>query len=784
MNKPRIGYASAIVAVLWQLASGCGSNKAQLDALYGKASPYNRVSTAEASVDFTQVQSIVTRRCVVCHGCYDSPCQLKFTAFEGIERGASKDYVYDTARLRAASPTRLFEDAHSVSEWRGKGFFPALNERDQHATANLKASVLYRMLDLKREGPLPETQRLEGFDFSIDRKQTCPTIEEFPKYAKNFPLGGMPYGMPALTPREFQVIEAWIAQGAVRGPEPALPDTDAAHIAKWEQLLNGDSLKAQLIGRYLYEHLYLFHLYFDEEPEGRFFSLVRSKTPPGAPVERIATRRPYNDPQVSRVYYRILPVKETILVKTHIPYAMNDARAQRWNELFFEAHFSVESLPSYENDEASNPFVTFRDLPTGSRYNFLLDDALQIVMAYIKGTVCRGHVALNVIDDHFWIFFMNPELFQSESKAKFLNSQAERLDLPASKGSNAAVLWNWVTFSRKQKAYLKAKSEYAEEYFAGEGTVDLPIVWNGNGQNRNAVLSVFRGRDNATVVQGMVGDAPKTAWLLGYGTLERIYYLLVAGYDVFGSVGHQLNTRIYMDFLRMEGEAQFLALLPKAHRKKELDFWYRGAKKTTKDYVLGEIFSFDAPSKIAYQTDDPKRELFGLLRAHLGDALSQRYELKHGHKNPDVFRALRRVAWLRGGGVSVLPEMSLLSIVGDNGETRHFSMLVNRGYRNVTVLMGDASQRLPNEDTLTIVPGVLGSYPNAFFRIEERNINAFANDVVALKSEDDYAKLLNRYGVRRTSPTFWQHSDDLHRDFQASDPLDFGILDYNRVENR
>jgi hypothetical protein len=61
--------------------------------------------------------------------------------------------------------------------------------------------------------------------------------------------------------------------------------------------------------------------------------------------------------------------------------------------------------------------------------------------------------------------------------------------------------------------------------------------------------------------------------------LERIYYLLVAGFDVYGSLGHQLNTRLYMDFLRMEGESNFLSLLPVASRKPIVDFWYRGAKR-------------------------------------------------------------------------------------------------------------------------------------------------------------------------------------------------------------
>ena len=63
-------------------------------------------------------------------------------------------------------------------------------------------------------------------------------------------------------------------------------------------------------------------------------------------------------------------------------------------------------------------------------------------------------------------------------------------------------------------------------------------------------------------MDGLHGDFPETAWIIDYPLFERIHYLLVAGFDVYGNAGHQLNTRIVMDFLRMEGENNFLAFLP------------------------------------------------------------------------------------------------------------------------------------------------------------------------------------------------------------------------------
>ncbi|MBM4124875.1 MAG: hypothetical protein FJ246_07995 [Nitrospira sp.] len=37
---------------------------------------------------------------------------------------------------------------------------------------------------------------------------------------------------------------------------------------------------------------------------------------------------------------------------------------------------------------------------------------------------------------------------------------------------------------------------------------------------------------------------------------------------------------------------------------------------------------------------------------------------------------------------------------------------------------------------------------------------------------------------RRTSPDFWQHSDQLHQAYRAREPIESGLFDDNRLENR
>ena len=301
------------------------------------------------------------------------------------------------------------------------------------------------------------------------------------------------------------------------------------------------------MSRYIYEHLFLAHLYFAEPTDGEpppFFELVRSKTPQGEPIAIVATRRPFDDPGVPRVYYRLRPVLGAILDKTHMPYRIDEARMQRWRELFLAPDYVVTKLPAYDAETASNPFVVFHELPIHTRYAFMLDEAEFTFMGFIKGPVCRGQVALNVVDDHFWVFFLDPDLPEQRGMSEVLSQQASNLDLPAEEGSNVVrVLKYWRAFRKREQSFLEVKARFVQRHLVERRRIDERIIWDGAGSNANAALTVFRHFDSATVAKGLLGGSPKTAWVISYPLLERIHYLLVAGYDAYGNLGHQLLSR-------------------------------------------------------------------------------------------------------------------------------------------------------------------------------------------------------------------------------------------------
>lgn len=765
------------LALLWLLLFGCAEPKPVTrvpDSRSGYEPPNAPHATAAQEDQLWQAANqVFERRCVVCHGCYDAPCQLKLESFDGVERGASPALVYDGSRLIEADPTRLFIDARSPAEWRAKGFHSVLPDR---VTPQPQRSVMMRMLQLKKDHPLTEMVDLDKeLTFALDREQTCTDAEHFDDYAKQHPLWGMPYGLPRLEPDAHAALSSWLEAGAPAGKPAELSPALQAAIAEWEEFLNGSSLKQKLVSRYIFEHLFIGSLYFKDHDAHTFFRMVRSRSPSGYAVDEIPTRRPFEDPGSAPVYYRFVQRLGTPLAKTHMPYALDAARMARYRELFLTPEYNVDTLPSYDLEVASNPFRSFGALPLVARYKFLLDEAEFTMMGFIKGPVCRGQVALNVIQERFWVVFLAPEERVMLAEADLLRNAKHELELPADAGSDALPT-RWFGFSEQHERYVKRKAELLEDSTRRGRGVNVDLIWDGDADNSNAALTVFRHFDSATVVRGLVGGAPKTAWVVDYSQLERIHYLLVAGFDVFGNLGHQIMTRLYMDFLRMEGESNLLALLPNARRTALADAWYQRVSPEVRETVRTELTSFRGEPKQRYRTKTPENELYDALQTRLKKVTSQRYTLG----TDAVSGALKALDGLHGKSASALPELSFLQVDDPDGTTQYFSMMRESAHYNVAQLFDEDGRRVPEQDALCIVPGFLGSYPNQLFRVARADLSEFVEQVKGLEPKS-YAALRRRFGVSRISPDFWAISDAMHDAYRRLQPLEAGLLDFNRL---
>ena len=67
---------------------------------------------------------------------------------------------------------------------------------------------------------------------------------------------------------------------------------------------------------------------------------------------------------------------------------------------------------------------------------------------------------------------------------------------------------------------------------------------------------------------------------------------------------------------------------------------------------------------------------------------------------------------------------------------RWFTLLRNTGHSNVSHVFAQGQEILPGENTLTVVPGFVGAYPNALYAVQREGLAAFTAAVGARASTD------------------------------------------------
>jgi len=755
------------------------------------------VDATAPRVDYLkEVKPILDRRCVVCHSCYNSPCQLKLSSFEGLDRGASKDKVYLAERLSAQNPSRLFMDANSTKEWRNKGF-NSVSESDSESGTN--NSLMLLLLEHKMQNP-----ESVGSYFSESNDVTCAKDrDELASFLDKNPHSGMPFGFPPLSESEFETIKTWLAQGAI-SPSKSQMETimSASKVAQkqidaFEKFLNKQDAKHIMSARYIYEHLFLAHIAF-EGAKGEFFELVRSKTPTPQAIDIIATIRPYDDPKVDKFYYRFRKIHSSIVYKTHMVYDMSYKQLQRYKKLFIEPEWNeTPFVVGYKKEYNTEPFRVFEQIPAASRYDFLLDNSEYVIRTFIRGPVCKGQIALNVIQDNFWVMFMSPKYDLSLKQKNFFKNQYKNLKMPIEDGSTVGLL---NTFGDKYIdaaiLYNKNRQElYDETYKDG---LDISSIWRGKEASSAPFLSVYRHFDSASVYKGALGGLPKTAWVIDYPLFERIYYSLVAGFDIYGNIGHQVSIRRYMSRLRVEGESNFINLLPAEDRQKIFESWYLDAQDKE------ALFLSKNDSAIEYKKIDSKRELLErVVDEHLlkscgtgFDRVNYLYadervpslpeEYKTSKDYERAFKSLVKMGLpfiqVVNGQNSNLAYIRIKNI--PNRQDMIVSAIVNRWHDNVSFMFKESKRLDSSKDEFDFVEGFVGSYPNLFLIVDYEDLPDFFDMLHNYDGSKKYINKFLKYGVNRGHKDFWKIYDWFQDKFLESNPKEAGLFDLNRYYHR
>jgi hypothetical protein len=369
------------------------------------------------------------------------------------------------------------------------------------------------------------------------------------------------------------------------------------------------------------------------------------------------------------------------------------------------------------------------------------------------------------------------------------------LQLPTELGDTFNIYSIWSDYWKRQSAYLAEIERDFEDFKAVDINKAMGLIWDGEGSNPNAALTVFRHFDSASVKQGLEGDYPETAWVLDYPVFERIHYLLVAGFNIYGNVGHQLNTRLYMDFLRMESEFNFLAFMPARDRHAIHDAWYQGLHKKVEKEFKAPMEWMQVEAVTGYRTGNPQLEFYKHLERYLGkltgppDFINRcgTDECKNMPASDElgIDIAMRELVSVRGETTRVFPDVSFIRVTNQGEkEDLAYTLILNKAYKNISSLLGDEDQRDRGQDTLTVTKGLEGSYPNFFFVVDHSDIDEFVSRFKAIRDRNDYERFVAVYGVRRTNHEFWKHSDWFHAWSAKHTPLTAGIYDLNRYRNR
>lgn len=741
------------------------------------------------------VKPIFDKRCVVCHSCYNSPCQLKLSSFEGLDRGSSKEKVYFGERLRAQNPSRLFVDAKTTQQWRDREFSSVLESSSPIGTND---SILLHLLEHKMKHPKVEGEYLsESYDVSCVKD-----TQELADFLDEHPTQGMPFGFPPLSKDEMSVIKQWFAQGA-HGPT-ALQQTQIKKpsknaqdgIDKFEAFLNNPHAKYVMSARYIYEHLFLAHISFESSPN-EFFELVRSYTPASKPIDVIATPRPYDDPQVEKFYYRFQKIHSTIVHKTHMVYDLSDAKLERYKELFIEPKWEeTPHIVGYKTAYNAQPFRVFEQIPPKSKYQFMLDESEYVIRTFIRGPVCKGQIALNVIHDHFWVMFMDPKYDLSVKKSSFLKNEYDNLVMPIQEGSDMTLIKTFIDdYNTKAIKYDETRQKrYDEVYKNGLG---FESIWRGDNEKSTPLLTVYRHFDSASVYKGALGNIPRTAWIIDYPLFERIYYSLVAGFDVFGNIGHQVSIRRYMDRLRVEGESNFLNLLPQEDREEVFDSWYIDSVEYEKHFLSKN------PTKIIYKHVDAKRELLEeLIQNHFIKSCDIKFDsinyLAANERAPKLQSTFKtKEDYLQGFRSLVKKGTSFIRLVNDNNANLAYlrikiphaqdvvlSVIVNRWHKNVSFLFDEENRLDSSQDDLDFIEGFVGSFPNIFIVVNIEDLEDFFNLITNYDGSDYYRAKFLKYAVTRADNDFWENYDWFQEAFYKQNPHQAGLFDLNRYYYR
>ncbi|MBF0314211.1 MAG: fatty acid cis/trans isomerase [Oligoflexia bacterium] len=744
-----------------------------------------------------RVQPLLAKRCVVCHSCTNGPCQLNMTSYKAIERGIHKIDPYGLT-VSEKVDTRIANN-RTIEHWRSVGFEPIL-PGDESGLAP-EESILYRNLIRGQtntyQNPAFQEQEIRRMGMAHESSiyECSATPKEYALYEAKYPQGGMPCGLPALPADEFKILVDWVKSGGL-GPSkmaqeeasnPQLSGVSKENpvevIRAWDEFLNG-SLESQLVARYLFEHLFLGNIHFEENP-GEFYRLVRSSTPYPYPIQQIATETVQDAPPTEgRVYYRMQKIDRVIEAKTHIVWRLSRKSLEHWKEVFLQKWpWKIASLPGYES---KNPFAVFEPIPTKARAQFMRENFRLLRLSIGKGPVCFEQVSTYALDSYIFMMMLKPEadptVMNPKLGLKSWNNFFTR-----------EYQWRGMFLGDNRFGEVAFKNAFERELrrLRPHG-LSIDDIWDGEDGKKDPNALVVGRRFQRSVefdtaeTKNLTG-MPNSVALATYATSERYHYNILATYKYWGNLIHKHDTWEFSMYLRTEEEDLYISLLP--------DQAYRDEVRARLTSPMGRrYFNLDhdyaqgrpANTKESYNEDMLLRAIlkkFGPTIVGPEDTLNNWPNTNLPQKilpaitNIEEWeQGLRAITAKSGIYPRYFPNIAYVRIGGANGEL--YSLTTQRAYSPHKLSLFEKSSRRPDDDVIHAYHGLMGIAPELFFDLSFENASSFLKELQAVHDPESSAAFFSKYKIARNSPKFWSFADWLHAWQEKNMPIEGGILEF------
>ena len=115
------------------------------------------------------------------------------------------------------------------------------------------------------------------------------------------------------------------------------------------------------------------------------------------------------------------------------------------------------------------------------------------------------------------------------------------------------------------------------------------------------------------------------------------------------------------------------------------------------------------------------------------------------------------------------------------------SLKILREYERAVVFFLGRFQRVFGPGLIFIIPGVQQfvrvDLRTRVFDVPPQEMEAFVSALLAVRAPGDLRVVTDRWGVRRTSPRFWETIDLIQADVAETNPTEASLFDLNRYGN-